>query len=396
MRVKLERTAPLGAAMLALVASCNLVQRPLPMYDPATAGSATARSTDAMGPDPSEDARGRTLWSEWRGADVVDREGAPVGEIADMRVDMETGAIAGITITTDGERALIVPFDDIDWARSDMGAERIALARTTAELPGSAPDVAWYAERERARLVGLVEAAPGATDTGRDDAVLVRLRDADNLVHRVLLRPVFLSPDADAWFPKGTELRVEGVQARDETGKLLVAASAMWDGRTLRLRGEDGAVRWSELVAPFGAAGSFVGRVVARDEAAYEVTDWRFDFVDGRIVEWVARRDGSERELLWEDVAWDGERGTWSPTEPVDDDATEVESGATDDATTGDGSTDATDVPPTDGDAGTDGVTAPDAQPEDASAPVDGDEPETPKPDSPPDVERPDGTRSRR
>ncbi len=355
MLVKIDRSALRGAALLALLASCNLVQRPLPVYDPATAGAARAE-TDATSPAPSDDSMGVSAWEEWRGARVRDRKGERVGTVADVRVDLASGAIVGVEIAAPDAAPLLVPFDAFDWSRSDLGAGEVALRHAFAEVPGSAPDVAWYAERERARLTGVVEEPTNGTadDDAAKDALMVRLRDADNLVHRVLLRPAFLSPRLANGFATGTELRVEGVQARDETGKLLVAASATWNGSTLRLRGADGAVLWDELDAGYADADAWMERGLARaDGGEHEVIGWRFDREDGRVVGVTISFDHAPLVVPWDEIAWSDDRGTWTSPRQV---APEPSEG--DDAT-GAGEAGATEDPAPSG-----------AQPEDASAPA--------------------------
>lgn len=139
---------------------------------------------------------------------------------------------------------------------------------------------------------------------------IVKLRDGDNLRHRVLIEPARVIRKSLPWLVPGKSLRVEGVETRDGIGKLLVAYELRQASETLSLRDERGVPLWDELATDFLSARELAQSTIRTvDGAIFPIEGWTLDG-DLRSLRYLhIQVDGERRVLPFEDLIVRAEGG---------------------------------------------------------------------------------------
>jgi PRC-barrel domain protein len=244
------------------------------------------------------------------GASVVDADEARLGELTDLLVEPATGRLVGVVIEMAAEPGDSEPrlfgYDFASWGADESGAPRLTIAASRAELAAELETDAGYAGlfdgQDALRVTGEVRTIEPAEGAG-SGAVIVKLHDEENLLHRVLLEPAYLVIGPDAPLVEGGTLSAAGVVTRDTTGKLLVAKSMQLGDGDIELRDETGAVRWDALRERFRSTRALAEQqLVAADDTELKSTTLFVDW-DRGVIEFVGLDvDGIEHAMPWSTV----------------------------------------------------------------------------------------------
>lgn len=248
------------------------------------------------------------------GARVEDSRGFGSGTVEDALIEPATGTVVAVFAAVerpDGTReSMGFEYGSVVWPDAGSAGPALVLSLPLGEL-SSRP----YADRFDAQEVWSVagqvtEVAP--YEASAFGALVLKLHDQDNLLHRVLVEPAHLVGSRVGAIGLGTTVSAEGVLTRDASGKLLVASALALGGEEVELRGPDGTIRWDVLAQGLLSARELEGRtIVAADGSAVTVTGWLLDRTTGVADGVLVDVDGTERSLPWRDLEQDPESQEW-------------------------------------------------------------------------------------
>lgn len=287
--------------LLILVASsCASSTRAL---DPAPAAppSATSESSPAPVLRPARYQAANAVLD----ADFTDAGGVSLGTLEDLWVQAVSGEVAGVVVAPLADRAeapLVAAYDALVW-KWNGAASPTPVAASAAEAFFETRDYSeLFADQELSGVEGEITQVD-TLSVGGTRALVLKVRDEDNLLHRVFVEPAHLVSRLVAALEVGRPVRAEGVLTRDGSGKLLIASALGREERTLTIRGPAGAVRWDALAEPFQSARDLLGRSVRlTDGSDVAVLGWLLDWAAGTLAYLVVDVDGVERALPWSRV----------------------------------------------------------------------------------------------
>ncbi len=311
----------IGAAGLALLAtsSCAL-WNPAPERD--RSGSLPEAAVDgapqSISPGGSNVAPG-SAWPPFLrseallGIEVTDPDGVSVGAVSDLLLDPDSGNVVGVAAILhqpDGvERPIVAAYGALTWAARGNSTTTLILTFTPDHLVQRA---SLFAGQDLTKVAGEVTAIEFLDDEA-GHAIVLKLHDQENLLHRVLLEPALLIRQLLPAVEVGQLLTAEGVLTRDASGKLLVASALSRGGETLNLRDPSGELRWSALTERSIPGDSLKGRtIITADGSTLEIRGWLLDRASGAAAFVRLDVDGVERALPWAELLRDGATGAWA------------------------------------------------------------------------------------
>lgn len=215
-----------------------------PMLPPRFAGPAPL-----YGPETPDSFDRYLLGERVLGIEVCDGTDCSVGVLSDLVMDLESGAIVSALVARTGDLAGTdqagVPIlgSYLRWlTKADV------LRAQVAEIPAApvVPQVEYaelFRERQPSTLQG--EITDMAPEKDSSLQVLLKLREENNLHHRVYVG------SARYLLTNGIELRVgqkvtlEGLPTRDDKGKIWVCSAVSYDDKSLKLRDAQGVPLWT-------------------------------------------------------------------------------------------------------------------------------------------------------
>lgn len=236
---------------------------------------------------------------------LTDSEGAPLGTLEDLWIVATSGDVAGVVVAPPADReeaTIVAAYGALTWKRDGAAA----LAPVTASAAAEFFETRDYSELFVDQAASAVDGEITQIDSlaiGASQAFILKVRDEDNLLHRVFVEPAHLVARIVTALEVGGSVQAEGVLTRDGTGKLLIAGALGRGERTLTFRGPGGAIRWDALAEPFQSARDLLGRSVRlTDGTEVPIHGWLLDWASGRVVFLVVDVDGVERALPWSRV----------------------------------------------------------------------------------------------
>jgi hypothetical protein len=189
------------------------------------------------------------------GAVVWDQSDCAIGAVDDLLLDLRTGAVVTChAAAAVGQAAplstgpLALPGSTLTWVAAESGlcvragGQVPSIPHPPPPVPASHEEL--FAERAPQLLEGVItQIGPLAAGSG---LVVLRLREASNLLHRVLLCPAAFLQSAGMPLEEGAAVSVEGLATRDELGKLWIASRLRRGELDLRLRDAAGKPLWPE------------------------------------------------------------------------------------------------------------------------------------------------------
>jgi len=224
--------------------------------------------------------------------------------VGDVLIDRVTGRIAAVLVHDGAGITRSLPLAAVHW--TSAGADlppppRGGRSRAWSDLPNL------FHGQEPSRAEGTI------TEIGVDegDAIIVKVHDASNLIHRVLVEPANLVLPCLPRPELRQDLAVEGVLTRDDKGKLLIACSLQQGDALLSLRDSSGQLEWQQLSERFQSARELAGRIArTADGEQFPVRDWVLDRAQGRVTCLCVEVDGVVRAVPWDGFANEG-AGPW-------------------------------------------------------------------------------------
>ena len=236
-------------------------------------------------------------------AALTDSEGSPLGTLEDLWIVATSGDVAGVVVAPPAEReeaTIVAAYGALTWERD--GAASLAPGTVAAEFFETRDYSELFVDQEVSAVDGEITQIDSLA-IGGSQAFILKVRDEDNLLHRVFVEPAHLVARIVTTLEAGGSVQAEGVLTRDGTGKLLIAAALGRGERTLTFRGPGGAIRWDALAEPFQSARDLLGRSVRlTDGSEVPIHGWLLDWASGRVVFLVVDVDGVERALPWSRV----------------------------------------------------------------------------------------------
>lgn len=240
------------------------------------------------------------------GAPIDDVEGQHVGSLRDLLIEPSTGRLVGMLIALDAEGedpvVRVLDFNTLTFGFDESATPRLMLDCSAAELESGSEYSKLFDGRESSSVSGEVQASDSiqALDNG---ALVIKLRDSENLLHRVLLEPGYLAVGSDDPLKPGSKFTAVGVMTRDGSGKLLVAKSVDRGGSKLELRDEQGVVLWDELQQKFRSGRALAEQpIVSSDSASIAQNGLLVDWERAVVVYFSVMVDDEERALPWNSV----------------------------------------------------------------------------------------------
>lgn len=259
-------------------------------------------------PEPARLQAGESLL----GVAVEDADGLWVGTIEDVLFEPSTGKIFGLvaSIALPEGRTLtrILEYASVAWTSEGpvfaLGCPRSELARSD--------DHAGVFYGQGSSVVAGEITDIESLHARATRAVILKIRDQGNILHRVLVEPAELVARTFAPLNLGQNVQAEGVLTRDSTGKLLVASVLAQDGKRLSLRDSSGAIAWETLLRDLPSAREVDDRIIrSKDGSSLNVRGLVLDRVLGAIVSVHVVVEGVERVLPWAEVER-GAGGVWT------------------------------------------------------------------------------------
>lgn len=248
------------------------------------------------------------------GLSIDDAAGDRVGRLDDFLVEDSTGELVGVVVDVarGGDAPALRIFESafLVFSADDSGAPRVSFDSALTELNTGEDYSALFDGQEPSQISGEVQGIQDLHFAGTN-TLIVKLHDQENLWHRVLIEPAYLALGPDLTLKVGDTLSVSGVMTRDETGKLFVAKSLEFGGRSLNLRNAQGVVLWDELRSRFRSArGLSEQAIVSADGSRLALSDVLVDWEGGAIAHVVVQIDDVEYALPWD--AADRSSQDWS------------------------------------------------------------------------------------
>ena len=282
-----------------------------------------ANVAEASAPESASPTNSRRLPSaQLRSRQVLDgvvltSTGKHYGRVQDVLLEPESGAVVGVlvarTLSDNDPVQTVLQLKALSFSSEGSEPPVIALREAQTESSLNSLDYSDLVESYGLTDIGgdIVDVA--ALESDPSGAIILKIRDESNLLHRVLIEPgVLVMHFADDW-KAGGSVRVNGVLTRDKVGKLLVANSVTRNGEVLQLRDEAGSVLWDELAIPFQSARGLKDHaIVTSDGTEHAVTNWLLNRKLGRVSHLCLNVRGKARILKWDAVQRDG--STWSVT----------------------------------------------------------------------------------
>ncbi len=242
------------------------------------------------------------------GAPVHDRENKPIGKIEDVLLDEASGrAVAILALFTAPEQADEPP-EVRDYASLEVTGQGLLRFAGPAASP-----VASYSElfdgQEVASVQGEIQETE-ALGSGLARALVLKVRDEENLLHRVLVEVSQLVLRKLPDLKVGEAVRFEGVETRDEKGKLWIASALAQKELALQLRDPSGRILWTNLLQSARALLSLP--VLTVDGATVPIRGWVLDRKSGAVSHLRLEIELEEHALPWSEVEREanGERKT--------------------------------------------------------------------------------------
>lgn len=247
-------------------------------------------------------------------AALVDAGGAPCGALLDLVLEQATGEVIGVVVELHGQdagaRRVIVDYGALAWRAN--GARLVAVLGDA----GGAPYLEDVDFTELSDGGGVASVSGHITELqavvgGAYSALVMKVRDGGNLLHRVLVEPANLVTRSLTRLTPGQPVGVEGFLTRDAKGKLLIAKTVSQDGVTLTLRDPSGAVLCDDLARRFRSARSIADiELTAADGERVPLDGWILDRSGGVVACLRVEIDGQLRALPWGDIERDAQ-GAW-------------------------------------------------------------------------------------
>lgn len=263
------------------------------------AGSpAEAAATEAAAPK-SPPARRHVRSDAVVGSAVTSVDGWS-GEVTDVLVE-RTGHSLAVVSGAGRAPARVLAFGVLAW---DFDRGAFVLDEAAATDPYGAS----FDGREATTVEGTVTSIE-RLERNLDGGGVLKLRDGDNRLHRVLVPAVELVRRAVPSVRVNAEVRVRGPMTRDDAGSLLVAETVASDRQELKVREPSGEVSWETLFARAGDLGA-PATVRSADGLELAVSGWIIDVETGNATWLRVELDGTLRLVPWNDLERNGE--VWS------------------------------------------------------------------------------------
>ena len=215
-----------------------------PMFPPRIAGPAPI-----YGPETPESFDRYLVGERVLGAEVRDAADCRVGVLRDLVADLESGAIVSALVARTGDESrpeeVGVPIlgSDLRWMAGG-GELRVGIARIPAAPV--VPQIEYaelFREREPSILQGeITEMAPQKDSTMQ---VLLKLREQNNLHHRVYVGSARYLLTNGIELEVGRKVTLEGLPTRDDKGKIWVCSAVAYGDKSLKLRDATGVPLWA-------------------------------------------------------------------------------------------------------------------------------------------------------
>lgn len=250
------------------------------------------------------------------GAPVEDSGGVRVGAVEDVLIEPATGEVVAVLAAlrlADGRReATVLEYAAVDWPASESEGARVVLDCALDELSRDLGYAGLFDGQEVSDVKGEVTEVVDRPASARS-ALILKVHDQDNLLHRVLVEPARLVRRRSSLVEPGSAMTAEGVLTRDDSGKLLVASAIGRDGERLELRDSSGAILWGALTQGFLSARSLPEQpLVAADGSPAPITGWLLDRTRGVAEYACVEVDGVERALPWAELERDVGSRAWA------------------------------------------------------------------------------------
>jgi hypothetical protein len=163
-------------------------------------------------------------------------------------------------------------------------------------------------------LVSLFEGGPAEAFAGEiteieyldldpSSAVILKVHDAKNLLRRVRLSSFGVLADCLPGLRVGSDLRLEALPTRDDSGKLWIATRIEREGVSLLLLGRDGNLLGQSLAGRWPSARAMASvKLRSTDAGPVALQGWLLDWQASRAVALLVTIDGLLRSLPWADV----------------------------------------------------------------------------------------------
>jgi hypothetical protein len=286
---------PMGGAeagAIAAVADPSAAPGDAAAQPPATAEAAPAASPP--GP-PLADA-------ELIDAQVFTLEETPLGLLQDLIVDPGKGTVLGAILQPPEPEAKPRYLSTAGLTRRTGGGGLVTNAGG-----GSTSDVAeLFAAEDIVPIKGEVTAIDTETN-GTEGSALLKVRDQENLLHRIRIPAPDLVLGQFRNVAPGSGIVAEGAATRDSEGKVWIASTLSIGDQAVQIRDASGALLWKELSAKMLPARGLVGRQVVFNEAAHTIAGWTLS-ADGKQIEsFTLRSDAGTVVAPWGSVSLTGE-----------------------------------------------------------------------------------------
>ncbi len=248
------------------------------------------------------------------GTALLGEEDQPIGTVEDVLVEEATGQAQVIFVRPEKPGEIRV----YSWSAlvfEPEGSLRLCASPSDEGVSGAAYRELF--EGQKPSSVQGVLQEKEELGTGLARSLVLKLRDDQNLLHRVLIEPALLVEKRLPVLEAGLRLRFEGLETRDGTGKLWVASAFGTDGPLLELRDASGRIRWSNLAQ---SARALLGTSIhTADGAAVPVGGWFLDRTSGVLSHLRVEIEADLHALPWTEVQRDvgGGRKTNLKTEEL-------------------------------------------------------------------------------
>jgi len=182
------------------------------------------------------------------GIEVCDGADCSVGVLSDLVMDLDSGAIVSALVARAGEAgpdqaSIPILGSDLRWLTSPD-----VLRAQVAKIPAApvVPQVEYaelFRERQPSTLQG--EITDMAPEKDASMQVLLKLREENNLHHRVYVGSARYLLTNGIELEVGQKVTLEGLPTRDDKGKIWVCSAVAYDDKSLKLRDADGVPLWT-------------------------------------------------------------------------------------------------------------------------------------------------------
>ena len=268
---------------------------------PDTAPAATDPGTEVAASEQAQAPAPGFSDTELQNAQIFSEADAPLGTLQNLILDPRDGDVVGAVLLPPEPDAKRRFLSTRDLLRRTAGGGLVLSASGAATV-----DVAELFAAED--IVPIRGEVTSLERKGPEGSALLKVRDAENLLHRIRVAAPDLVLAQLPGFTVGSEIEAEGAATRDAEGKVWIAANLKLGNQAVQIRDASGALLWKELSAKMLPARDLLGKEVFHGQAKHAIAGWTLSADGAHVATFTLRAEGGALvPVAWAEVSLTGE-----------------------------------------------------------------------------------------